>query len=144
MIIGNRDDSPIGFSSPDLTLPPTASIGLTDRESIRTAIAGGDPVSVTIKDASGAREDSYRWLIGEKSEAFGGAIRDMWNPTCYGDPGKVSDAEYKCATDDNGGVHGNSGVVNHATPCWSTAAPTTVTPSRASASTRPRPSTTRR
>ncbi|WP_157550862.1 M4 family metallopeptidase [Nocardioides jensenii] len=113
VIIGNRDDSPIGFSSPDLTLPPTASIGLTDRESIRTAIAGGDPVSVTIKDASGAREDSYRWLIGEKSEAFGGAIRDMWNPTCYGDPGKVSDAEYKCATDDNGGVHGNSGVVNH-------------------------------
>ena len=37
----------------------------------------------------------------------------MWNPTCLGDPGKVSDAEYKCSTDDNGGVHGNSGVVNH-------------------------------
>ena len=34
----------------------------------------------------------------------------MWNPTCYGDPGKVSDAEYKCDTDDAGGVHSNSGV----------------------------------
>ncbi|WP_156409674.1 M4 family metallopeptidase [Nocardioides sp. Soil796] len=113
LIIGNRDDSPIGFSSPDTTLPPTASIGLTDRESIRSTIASGTPVSVTLSDASGTREDSYRWLIGEKSEAFGGAIRDMWNPTCYGDPGKVSDAEYKCSTDDNGGVHGNSGVVNH-------------------------------
>ena len=45
--------------------------------------------------------------------AFGGAIRDMWNPTCYGDPGKVSDAEYYCRTDDSGGVHSNSGVVNH-------------------------------
>ena len=32
--------------------------------------------------------------MGEKSTAFGGAIRDMWNPTCYGDPGKVTDAEY--------------------------------------------------
>ena len=26
-------------------------------------------------------------------------------PTCYGDPGKVTDAEYHCATDDGGGVH---------------------------------------
>ena len=51
--------------------------------------------------------------MGEDSPAFGGAIRDMWNPTCYGDPGKVSDAEYYCAADDGGGVHSNSGVPNH-------------------------------
>ena len=38
----------------------------------------------------------------------------MWNPTCYGDPGKVSDAEYFCDAADSGGVHTNSGVVNHA------------------------------
>ncbi len=55
----------------------------------------------------------HRWLSGEDDPAFGGAIRDMWNPTCYGDPGKVSDAEYHCDTDDSGGVHTNSGVVNH-------------------------------
>ena len=113
VIIGNRDDSPVGFSSDDTTLPVTVSIGLTDRELIRTALGNGDTVNVTIKDASGQRVDSYRWLMGEKSTAFGGAIRDMWNPTCYGDPGKVSDAEYKCSTDDSGGVHGNSGVPNH-------------------------------
>ncbi len=52
--------------------------------------------------------------MGEDSTAFGGAIRDMWTPTCYGDPGKVSDAEYFCDTDDGGGVHSNSGVPNHA------------------------------
>ena len=47
------------------------------------------------------RTNSYRWLSGEYSDpAFGGAIRDMWNPTCYGDPGKVTDAEYHCTTDD--------------------------------------------
>ncbi|WP_110205358.1 M4 family metallopeptidase [Nocardioides daejeonensis] len=113
LIIGNRDDSPIGMSGDDTTLVPTVSIGLTDREAIRTAVDAGKTVNVTMKDAGGERYDSYRWLVGEKSPAFGGAIRDMWNPNCYGDPGKVSDAEYKCSTDDNGGVHGNSGVANH-------------------------------
>jgi Zn-dependent metalloprotease len=113
VIIGNRDDSPVSFSSDDNTLPTTVSIGLADREAIRAALAGGETVNVTIEDTSGQRVDSYRWLMGEDSAAFGGAIRDMWSPTCYGDPGKVSDAEYKCATDDSGGVHGNSGVPNH-------------------------------
>jgi len=58
-------------------------------------------------------DPSARWLSGEEDAAFGGAIRDMWNPTCYGDPGKVSDEEYHCDTSDAGGVHHNSGVVNH-------------------------------
>ena len=59
-------------------------------------------------------DNSYRWLSGEDDPAFGGAIRDMWDPTCYGDPGKVSDNEYWCSTADFGGVHTNSGVGNHA------------------------------
>jgi hypothetical protein len=71
-------------------------------------------VNMTVRDAETApKADSYRWLMGEKSDAFGGAIRDMWNPTCYGDPGKVSDAEYFCDEEDGGGVHSNSGVPNH-------------------------------
>ncbi|WP_205473545.1 Ig-like domain repeat protein [Nocardioides sp. SYSU D00038] len=71
-------------------------------------------LNITVKDVETAEKaDSYRWLVSEKSPAFGGAIRDMWNPTCYGDPGKVSDVEYVCSTDDQGGVHGNSGVPNH-------------------------------
>ncbi len=113
LIIGNRDESVISMSGTNPDVVATVSIGLTDRESIRTAITGGSTVNVTMKDAGGVRHDSFRWLIGEKSEAFGGAIRDMWNPTCYGDPGKVTDVEYKCSTDDQGGVHGNSGVPNH-------------------------------
>ena len=113
LIIGNNDNAPIGLSGDDPAVVATVSIGLGDRESIRTAIGSGQTVNVTMKDAGGDREDSYRWLIGEKSEAFGGAIRDMWTPTCHGDPGKVSDVEYNCSTDDSGGVHSNSGVVNH-------------------------------
>jgi cysteine-rich repeat protein len=58
-------------------------------------------------------DNSYRWLMGEDVTP-GGALRDMWNPNCEGDPGKVSDPEYWCTTGDNGGVHFNSGVPNHA------------------------------
>jgi bacillolysin len=62
--------------------------------------------------------DSVRWLIGEETEGFGGAIRDMWTPTCMGGPGRVGDGEYLCIGPDrffdNGGVHINSGVPNHA------------------------------
>ncbi|MGY0387631.1 M4 family metallopeptidase [Nocardioides sp. WG-D5] len=72
-------------------------------------------VNITIKDVSAdSKDESVRWLMGEDSTAFGGAIRDMWNPNCYGDPGKVSDEEYHCdGATDSGGVHVNSGVINH-------------------------------
>jgi cysteine-rich repeat protein len=59
-------------------------------------------------------DNSVRWLMGEDSSGFGGAIRDMWNPTCFDDPGKVTDVEYFCSAADQGGVHSNSGVPNHA------------------------------
>tara|TARA_R110002012_G_scaffold319389_2_gene539697 strand:+ start:87380 stop:89947 length:2568 start_codon:yes stop_codon:yes gene_type:complete len=57
---------------------------------------------------------SDRWRIGEDATAFGGAIRDMWNPPCNNDPGKVTDGIYRCGTGDSGGVHSNSGIPNHA------------------------------
>lgn len=100
--------------------PPISVSGVSDLYGAMVTQADGarikqaGTVNMTIKDTDTApKDDSFRWLIGEKSEAFGGAIRDMWNPTCYGDPGKVTDAEYHCSTDDNGGVHSNSGVPNH-------------------------------
>jgi Zn-dependent metalloprotease len=87
---------------------------VTLEDGARIKSAGG-PVNVTIKDVGTEPvANSYRWLMGEDSSAFGGAIRDMWTPTCYNDPGKVSDAQYFCDTDDGGGVHSNSGVPNHA------------------------------
>lgn len=61
---------------------------------------------------------SVRWLVGEDTQGLGGAIRDMWDPTCMAHPGRVGDFEYFCNFDgeffDNGGVHINSGVPNHA------------------------------
>ncbi len=52
---------------------------------------------------------SVRWLVGEQDEL----IRDMWAPSCYGDPDHVTHPNYWCAATDGGGVHTNSGVVNH-------------------------------
>jgi Zn-dependent metalloprotease len=72
----------------------------------------GEPVSFEIAAVPADTDETHRWLSGESDPAFGGAIRDMWSPNCYGDPGKVSDEEYHCTPDDSGGVHSNSGVVN--------------------------------
>ncbi|HMN27207.1 MAG TPA: M4 family metallopeptidase, partial [Caldilineaceae bacterium] len=59
-------------------------------------------------------DDSLRWLAFEDARGYGQAIRDLWNPNCFGNPGKVSDTRYTCNSTDNGGVHSNSGVPNHA------------------------------
>ena len=42
-------------------------------------------------------DNTYRWLSGEDDPAFGGAIRDMWRPECYNDPGKVTSANTTAA-----------------------------------------------
>ncbi len=114
-VIGNNVEAVNGMSGVDPTITiPSVMIKLSDRNLIVNKLTAGETVNVTIKDVTGTTKSaSERWLIGEKSHAFGGAIRDMWTPTCHGDPGKVSDAEYYCAADDGGGVHSNSGVPNH-------------------------------
>ncbi len=63
---------------------------------------------------SSSSDGSVRWLVAEDSSAFGGAIRDMWNPECLSDPGSVFSDRYYCGAGDEGGVHINSGVPNHA------------------------------
>ncbi len=114
VIVGNHSvggDALLTMVGVDPTITvPSAFVGFSNANIIKSA-AG---VNATLRDnAPLVTEDSYRWLVGEDSSAFGGAIRDMWEPTCYGDPGKVSDAQYFCATGDGGGVHSNSGVPNH-------------------------------
>jgi Zn-dependent metalloprotease len=85
---------------------------VTLEDGARFKAADPTPVGIEIAAVPAETDESYRWLSGESDPAFGGAIRDMWSPTCYGDPGKVSDEEYHCTEDDAGGVHSNSGVVN--------------------------------
>ena len=56
---------------------------------------------------------SVKWLMGEDVSGLG-AIRDMEDPTAYGQPDKMSSSNYFCGTGDNGGVHYNSGINNKA------------------------------
>ena len=61
--------------------------------------------------------DGQRWLVGEDltEPVHEVLLRDMWDPERLGDPAKVSSAVYVCAnSSDNGGVHTNSGIPNHA------------------------------
>ena len=114
VVIANTADAVQGMGGADPTITISSLlISLSHGDAIKGEL-GTSAVNVSLKEVPVAgAENSYRWLMGEDSTAFGGAIRDMWTPTCLGDPGKVTDAEYHCDTTDNGGVHSNSGVPNH-------------------------------
>lgn len=58
--------------------------------------------------------DGVRWLMGEDSIGFGGPIRDLWAPSCAGDPDHADHFFQYCSPYDAGGVHSGSGVLNHA------------------------------
>jgi Zn-dependent metalloprotease len=95
---------------------PSLGIQQSDGNAIRAQLAASTPVNGTLLARPGT-DASVRWLLGEDSAAVGlvGALRDMWNPTCYANPGKVTDTVYyTCGAADQGGVHTNSGVPNHA------------------------------
>lgn len=101
-----------------ITIPAVQTLFATGN-TIRAQFGVG--VNATIGSKFSNSDASTRWLLGEDSTATGltGALRDMYNPICLGNPGKVSDtAFYSCGPNtqagDNGGVHTNSGVINHA------------------------------
>jgi Zn-dependent metalloprotease len=113
IVADNVDGPAAGMSGADPTiLISSLRVTLATGNLIKGELVNNVNATLTILGGS-QPEDSYRWLMGEDATAFGSAIRDMWSPTCKSDPGKVTDAEYHCATSDGGGVHTNSGVPNH-------------------------------
>jgi bacillolysin len=97
---------------------PVVMISQNDGTAVKGQFDLSQTVNVKMVKGGFGSDNSVRWLMGEDSSSFGGAIRDMYNPVCYGHPGKVSDRQYTCAavadnTTDQGGVHSNSGVPNH-------------------------------
>ncbi|WP_422011622.1 M4 family metallopeptidase [Roseateles sp.] len=119
VIIGNNQGGTAVINMSDTagqsSTLPSLSVTQNDGTAFKAALASG-AVTVTLSRGPGT-DNSVRWLLGEDSSAFGGAIRDMYNPTCYNNPGKVSDRQYSCGPNtqagDYGGVHTNSGVPNH-------------------------------
>lgn len=114
VVVADNQLGPVsGMSGSDATITiPSVRVTLATGNLIKAELANG--VNATMHVDPSVGEDSYRWLMGEDSTAFGEAIRDMWDPTCKLDPGKVTDVDvYVCTPGDNGGVHSNSGVPNH-------------------------------
>ncbi|MBW4619820.1 MAG: M4 family metallopeptidase [Cyanosarcina radialis HA8281-LM2] len=68
---------------------------------------------VDLTNGKGNDTAAVRWKIGEDLPGIG-AIRDMKNPTLFGEPDKMTSPNYYLGDDDNGGVHTNSGVNNKA------------------------------
>jgi hypothetical protein len=101
----------MGGFDPGIVIP-SVMITQDDDGRIEARLAAGDAVNVTLRIAGAPLDASDRWVTGEEA----GGLRDLWNPTCFNDPGKVSDAALAvCDPDfDSGGVHENSGIPNHA------------------------------
>ncbi len=114
LIVANNQPGIVNMAGVDPTVViPSLSILQTDGAAIKTALLT-NTVNASISRGQTGTDNSVRWLVGEDASAFGGAIRDMWNPLCYANAGKVTDTEYFCGTGDNGGVHLNSSIPNHA------------------------------
>ncbi len=115
VIVANNTSGIVNMAGVDPTVTiPALSILQSDGNAIKAQLAHG--LNATLSRGQTGTDASTRWLIGEDDTAAGltGALRDMWNPPCYGNPGKVTDGQYGCGTADGGGVHNNSGVPNHA------------------------------
>jgi bacillolysin len=69
---------------------------------------------IDLDNGKGDDSSSVRWLLGEDLGAIGGAIRDMAFPGTFGDPDRMTSADYWTSSADNGGVHINSGINNKA------------------------------
>ncbi len=101
--------APMGGGDP-LVAIPSVGITLADGNVVKGAAAGGT-VNVTLR---GNSSNEVRWLTGEDATGFGGAIRDMWQPSCMADPDTANHPFQICNPSDNGGVHSGSGIPNHA------------------------------
>ncbi len=65
---------------------------------------------VDLTNSGGTDTPAVRWLIGE--DLPGGAVRSMSNPTLYNDPDRRFSLDWYTGSEDNRGVHFNSGVAD--------------------------------
>ena len=63
-------------------------------------------------NGKGTDDASVRWELGE--DLPGGALRDMSDPTLFGDPDRMTSSLYSGSSSDRGGIHTNNGVGNKA------------------------------
>ncbi len=69
---------------------------------------------IDLTNAAGTDDPASRWQLGEDLPPSVGVIRNMADPTLFGDPDRIGSDNYYTGMADNGGVHTNSGVNNKA------------------------------
>ena len=112
VIVANNEAGLVSMGGTDASIAiPSVSITREDGTRLKASLPSPG-VNVSTRMAGAPLEASGAWLVGEEV----GGIRDLWNPPCFNHPGRVSDAaRYVCDPDlDDGGVHINSGIPNHA------------------------------
>jgi len=111
IVVNNQGDDilEMGGDLPRLAIPAVL-VGQSIGETLKAVLAEGVEATLSL---DGNTIDSVRWIVGEDTKALG-ALRDMWSPSCFGDPDRVRSVNYYCGEEDNGGVHTNSGVPNRA------------------------------
>ncbi|MEE8193953.1 MAG: M4 family metallopeptidase, partial [Dehalococcoidales bacterium] len=111
-----------GFPQADDVVAHELTHGVTDYESNLYYYMQSGAISeafsdiwgefVDLTNGAGNDDPGVRWQMGEDLPI--GAIRDMSDPTLFGDPDRMTSANYYCGSLDEGGVHTNSGVANKA------------------------------
>ncbi|OSB16579.1 peptidase M4 family protein, partial [Clostridium botulinum] len=66
----------------------------------------------SFSDIMGTAIEGKNFVLGEDCWIAGGVMRDMENPSRGNQPAHMKDYVYM--SEDNGGVHKNSGIINHA------------------------------
>jgi Zn-dependent metalloprotease len=115
-----------GFASADDVVAHELSHGFTNFSSNLFYYYQSGAINESMSDVFGELVDliydattdndsaGVRWQIGEDLPPSIGAIRDMRNPALFDNPDRTGSPLYYGGTEDNGGVHSNSGVNNKA------------------------------
>lgn len=112
VIVANNESGLLSMAGTDPSIViPSVLITRADGSRLRASLPTPG-VNVSTRTAGAPLDPSGAWLVGEEV----GGIRDLWHPPCFNHPGRVSDAaRYECDPEvDDGGVHVNSGIPNHA------------------------------
>jgi bacillolysin len=119
MVYGSK----YGFALADDVVAHELTHGVTQYESNLFSLYQSGAIDESLSDLWGEYYDqtnglgndspSVKWLIGEDVSGLR-VVRSMKKPPLYGDPDRMKSPLYQKTSNDNGGIHHNSGVNNKA------------------------------
>ncbi len=113
----------VGWAGADDIVAHELTHGIVDRTAGLLPYGESGAIAESIADVFGEMVDqsstatgpdplAAEWLVGEQLP--GGAIRDIADPTVYGDPDAMTSVHYSPGAADDHGIHTNNGIGNKA------------------------------